>query len=340
MTDKPKIQIVRDYVNKMHAVYLLHYGVELGLFDAIKELGKPFAPNDIAKKLGYHAPFVDSWCQAAYAIDVLQYHEDDIYSISDEWLELLFDEDSCSFARYLPKCHIEIANFMSKLPESIKSGRTYGYDEMNSEFVDSVRDDSIRFTNCLIKDVIPKLPDFKKLLDDGGTVLDAGCGCAQNLITLAKHFPKARFVGADVSKNSVEKANKAIEAQGLTSKVEAVHCCAGEIKVDRSVDVITFIESLHEIEEGVRDKLFENCNRILSDNGFLVIVDCIGPEKKADLNKPEYQMAAMVQWFEMIWGTKVPTRGEINGLLEKHGFSRIEEIPLADATIVGIARKI
>lgn len=340
MTNKPKIQIVRECVNKMHGVYILHYGVELGLFDAIKELGNPFTPNDIAKKLGYHAPFVDSWCQAAYAIDVLQYHEDDTYSISDEWLETLFDRKSCSFARYLPKCHVEIANFMSRLPESIKTGRTYGYDEMDSDFIDFVKEDGTRFTNCLIKDIIPKLPDFKKLLDEGGTVLDAGCGCAANLITLAKHFPRAKFIGADVSKKSVEKANMAIDAQGMSARINAVHSCAGEIEVDGPVDAITFIESLHEIEEGVRDKLFANCNRILNDNGFLVIIDCIGPENKADLNKPEYLMAAIVQWFEMIWGTKVPTRGEINGLLERHGFSRIEEIPLADATIAGIARKL
>ena len=273
-------------------------------------------------------------------MDFLQYHDDGTYSISDEWLELLCDKESCSYARYLPKCHIEIANFMSNLPDSIKTGKTYGYDEMSGEFVDSVKEDGTRFTNYLIHDVIPKLPDFKKLLDEGSTVLDAGCGCANNLITLAMHYPKSKYIGVDVSRNSVEKANRDIATQGMSDRVKVVRTCAGEIMVDEPVDVITFIESLHEIEEGVRDKLFENCNRILSDSGILVIIDCIGPENTADLNKPEYHMAAMVQWFEMIWGTKVPTRGEINGLLEKHGFSRIEEIPLADATIAGIARKV
>ena len=83
MSAKIKLETVREYANKMHATYILHHGVELGLFDAIKEMPRPFTISALAQKLGYHVPYVGHWCYAAYAVDVLDYIKKDTFDISD-----------------------------------------------------------------------------------------------------------------------------------------------------------------------------------------------------------------------------------------------------------------
>lgn len=340
MTQKTKTQIVRDYINKMHATYIMYYGVELGLFKAINELEKPFTVEALAKKMGYHAPFVGRWCYAAYAIDILDYVDNDTFSISDEWLDLFLNEESCSYGAYLPKCHIKIADYLSWVPDSIKTGKKYNFDSTDDEFIEAVEKDGIRFTNCLLKNIIPQLSEFDSILNIGATLLDIGCGSANNLITFAKHYPKTKLIGVDISKKSVRRANENIKKNGLEARITIHQGCASDFIVDGSIDVVTFIESLHEIDASVRETIFKNCNKLLSDNGIVMIIDCISPEDRAELNKPEYEMAALVDWFEMTWGSTVPTRKEINDMLDRNGFSKLQEVPVVDAVIAGISRRI
>lgn len=339
MPQKTKVDIVRDYVNKMHATYILHYGVELGLFDAISEIPRPFSVSALADKLNYHPPFVSRWCHAAYAIDVLDYVGKDTFDISKEWLDLFLNEESCSYARYLPKCHVKVAEFLPRLRQSMKTGEMYSFDATDDDFIEAVEKDGIRFTNCLIREIIPKLPKFEKLLKEGATLLDIGCGSANNLIALAKHFPKIKCIGIDIAHKNVERAKVNIKNNGFESRISVYQGCASDFTSNQRIDAIIFIESVHEINQPVREAVFQNCNKLLDDNGILMIIDCVGPDDPVNLNKPEYAMAAMVGWFEMDWGSHVPSRDELNQLLLRNNFTEVDELRSVEAVIVGIASK-
>ena len=333
------MQLIRNYMNHFQATYVLFYGVELGLFDAMKKIGNTFSADKLAMERNYYTPFVEYWCRAAYAIGVLDYKNNSQYAISNEWLDMFTNSKSNSYARFLPLCHIEIAGLFSRLKSSFKTGKTFGFDDNTKKFIKAVEGDGIRFTNNLLNTIIPKIPKLEKPLRAGATILDIGCGTANNLITLAKHFPKSKFIGVDISEKSICYAKEAIRKEKLTSRI-SVHCeCASKFLAKNEIDVITFIESLHEINVNVREKIFHNAYQLLKQDGILVVIDCITPDKLSDLRKEEYQTAAIMQWFEMTWGTSVPKRNEVNQLLTSHHFTKLNEIPIADVIMAGYAKK-
>ena len=54
---------------------------------------------------------------------------------------------------------------------------------------------------------------------DGGRVLEVGCGTGRNLILAARRYPKARFMGFDISRAMLETALKNIEKAGLSDRI-------------------------------------------------------------------------------------------------------------------------
>jgi S-adenosylmethionine-diacylgycerolhomoserine-N-methlytransferase len=53
----------------------------------------------------------------------------------------------------------------------------------------------------------------------GGTVLEIGCGTGRNLIVAARHYPRSRFFGIDISSAMLASATKAIGRAQLSSRV-------------------------------------------------------------------------------------------------------------------------
>ncbi|MCB1509608.1 MAG: class I SAM-dependent methyltransferase [Hyphomicrobiaceae bacterium] len=54
---------------------------------------------------------------------------------------------------------------------------------------------------------------------DGGLVLEVGCGTGRNLIQAARRYPKAQFVGFDISSAMLETAQTSIDRAGLTNRI-------------------------------------------------------------------------------------------------------------------------
>ncbi|WP_342018587.1 class I SAM-dependent methyltransferase [Methyloceanibacter superfactus] len=55
---------------------------------------------------------------------------------------------------------------------------------------------------------------------DGSTILELGCGTGRNLIQAARRYPRARFVGLDISHAMLETARASIARAGLSSRIE------------------------------------------------------------------------------------------------------------------------
>lgn len=53
----------------------------------------------------------------------------------------------------------------------------------------------------------------------GDLVLEIGCGTARNLIVAARRYPKARFLGFDISEAMLENARASVRRAGLESRI-------------------------------------------------------------------------------------------------------------------------
>lgn len=109
-------------------------------------------------------------------------------------------------------------------------------------------------------------------------ILDVGCGPGSITIDLAKLVPEGRVVGVDISHDSVERARKAAEDQGITN-VEFftmdVHKLS-ERFTESSFDVVHGHMAVMHFPEPV--KVLRTMRALLKPGGILVSRDCAHPE--------------------------------------------------------------
>lgn len=73
-----------------------------------------------------------------------------------------------------------------------------------------------------------QLPDISARLDEGGTILDLGCGTGWSTIALARRFPNARVVGVDLDDASITEARANAADSGIAERVDFVLADAGD----------------------------------------------------------------------------------------------------------------
>jgi methyltransferase-like protein/cyclopropane fatty-acyl-phospholipid synthase-like methyltransferase len=102
-------------------------------------------------------------------------------------------------------------------------------------------------------------------------VLELGCAAGGNLIPHAVNYPKAHFIGVDLSKVQIDEANKHKEGLDLKN-IEFRHCSITDI--DESFGKFDYIIChgvISWVPKFVQDKIFEVGNKNLSDNGIVYI---------------------------------------------------------------------
>lgn len=106
---------------------------------------------------------------------------------------------------------------------------------------------------------------------ENAKILELGCAAGGNLIPHAVLYPKAHFVGVDLSKVQIDEANKNVKELGLKN-IEFHHCSITDI--DHSFGKFDYIIChgvISWVPKTVRDKIFEVCNKNLSPNGIAYI---------------------------------------------------------------------
>ncbi len=102
-------------------------------------------------------------------------------------------------------------------------------------------------------------------------VLELGCAAGGNLIPHAVNYPKAHFVGVDLSKVQIDEANKHKEGLNLKN-IEFLHCSITDI--DESFGKFDYIIChgvISWVPKFVQDKIFEVSTKNLSENGIVYI---------------------------------------------------------------------
>jgi len=111
---------------------------------------------------------------------------------------------------------------------------------------------------------------------DGGTVVEAGCGTARNLIEIARAYPKAKLHGFDISNAMLTTARRKISATGLEQRITLAAGDATEFNLQHlfgvpRADRIVISYALSMIRPW-RDVVACAC-RQLADRGSLHVVD-------------------------------------------------------------------
>ena len=114
---------------------------------------------------------------------------------------------------------------------------------------------------------------ISRLLPEGGTLVDLGCGSGRLLARLAKGRPDARLIGFDLSKPMLEAAQRLMEHEGLADRVELRlgDITAFDADLSERPDVVSCNFALHHLpDEEVATRCLEAIARVRSRSGCAV----------------------------------------------------------------------
>lgn len=331
---------VLGYTMGVHATHLIRLGATLGLFDALAERGSA-TPSELADATSLHGSYVRVWCEAACALELLDYDPNEGYRFAPFMDQILGAPTGAFSLRHFPATHLMIARDYEGYPKLFASGGTHPYGAHDEAFLEQVATALDVLPRMFLTAVLPNLPDLEAKLEVGAKILDVGCGAGAAIVEFAQRFPKATCVGLDIEPNSITMAEERIALHGLRDRVSTRLIEVGawpDDLTDGSFDLVMSYLVLHEIDPAFKVDVLRESAMALAPGGYILIFDERYPSAPAELRDPTQIFAVMAQWYEVTWGNVVNTREEIVEMLEESGLRVVQETALSRFHIVVAAQ--
>ncbi len=319
ITADTQVARIFEWRRGFNTIYLIHLGVQLGLFEALAKSPGATA-TQLAKQLGLQQRYVERWCMTAYGMELLD-AEGGGYKLAPFFDVILA---APSHPRYLGgyvRLGAEFAapDFMHCL-EAFKTGKDVPFQGRGDAFNLAIASSTWGLQVITAKKILPGLAGLTDRLAAGGSILEVGCGTGNLLVQIAKAFPSARVVGVDIDAASVATARKRIADANLADRVEARHGSLTDLPAG-SFDAAVMVEVLHEIGQPIRPAVVKDTARVLNAGGWMVIVDETYPSTLEEARKPEFRFPLHTGFEELLWGNVIPTREEQESLLKNAGLT-------------------
>ncbi len=270
-------------------------GVKTGLFRAMAGKGA-MRLDDVIAASGLQPRYVEEWLKGMTCAGYLEYEpEDQRYRLPDEHAFLLASDDTDHFVGGLLSMAPVLLRVAPQVARAFEQGggvpfADYGVDGV--EALDMVNRGQYeqRFAGHWLK----SLPDVVARLEGGGRMLDVGCGAGRVVLTLAKAFPNATVVGADVDAESIRQANAAADAQGLRERTRFLVATAAELAGTQKFDLITACDCLHDFAAPV--ETLKDIRALLAPDGVLLIIE---PKAADRLEDNRHSVGTMYYGFSV-----------------------------------------
>lgn len=322
-----------DYVLGYQATWIVDAGLRAGLFRAIADApASGIQDHALAASLGYAPRYVEVWCRAAFAFELLEWDEQHGYRLAPHLDTLLLDPSTHRFLGGRFQFTAALYQDFRALPEFLASGEHWPRSAHDPWLLEALRNNSKPDPGVIAEAVARQAPRAAACLEQGGTLLDLGAGAGYAVVHYAARFPRARIVGLEYDGASVELARQAVAAAALGERVEIRHADANLLAEDAVYDLVTLNIALHEMggEPEFRNVL-ARARQALKPGGTIAVSELPYPDSpRAYREEPVLRMLAGVQVHEAIVGCGAITRNQLRALLEEAGFAdvRVAEQPL------------
>lgn len=232
--------------------WLVHLGRELGFFKALED--EASTPTDLAERLGFEADYVDVWCRAAQAYELLDVDEEGRFRLTPGMAEAL--EIQGPYAGAL----IQVSHRVVESLEAVFRGTALPEPrfllrlQMAQVVRASYRD--------LLERQFPKVPGLVEALEGGGRLIEFGCGCGHGIDLLRRLYPTVEPTGLEVDYDCAREAERATRAVIVVGTAE-------DCRYDARFDVALFHRSLSDTEDPA--KALERGVAALKPGGWLVV---------------------------------------------------------------------
>ena len=224
-------------------------GDRLGLFQVLASAG-PCTSDELARHCGLHERYVREWlCAVACAGYVAYDPARQTYRLPPEHALIVANEHSPMFLGGGFQQLLGLARPIDMLCDAFRLGggvpqQAYGEDLLSG----MERMSATWFENMLVQHWLPTTSTVIERLEHGATVADVGCGSGRAMLSLARSYPRSRFVGFDRFEPVIARATARAEAAGLLGRVRFEVLAVEDGLPDR-YDLITAFDSLHDMSD-------------------------------------------------------------------------------------------
>jgi cyclopropane fatty-acyl-phospholipid synthase-like methyltransferase len=321
-----------DLVAGYHATHLVEIARELGVWEALAQ--QPgVTSDDLAVRLGTQPFPTDVLCRTAFSFGLLD-REGGGWRLGPHFDQILGDPGSSFYLACAPRVHMAVGEDYREYVDHFRAGTTKPYQDHSGAFMQEVAEALKTLPRIFLDHVLPRLPDLAARLQDGGRVLDVGCGGGWAVVQVAERFPETHCVGIDVEPDSIDRARRLIAERGLTDRCEAQVRSVDLLAEDGTYDVATSFLVVHEIPPPAKPAAFAAIARALKPGGYFLIFDEVYPQTDEELRTMPTRFAALAQWYEVTWGNVVDTRSALHALCRQAGLQVAEETSFSRFAII------
>ena len=157
------------------------------------------------------------------------------------------------------------------MSESFVTGIGRDYDSHGPEGAVGIERSFEPWNNAfLLPVVLPALDGIVERLTSGARVVDVGCGAGSAVLLMAEAFPRSTFVGYDISRYALDRAEQKRAAAGV-GNVEFCDPRQSSMPSDHSVDLVTTFDCVHDMTHP--QEMIEAIRASLTDDGTWLLVD-------------------------------------------------------------------
>jgi ubiquinone/menaquinone biosynthesis C-methylase UbiE len=152
-------------------------------------------------------------------------------------------------------------------------------------------------------------------INQGGRILDAGCGTGTLTVMLKKHFPHVEVVGLDGDRNVLQIANSKVLLSGDLIQLDHGFVTSLPYSTE-SFDACVCSLVIHHLTTANKQKAFLEFYRILKPGGTLYVIDFFTPH-----NIFMMAVTLITQFFEETYDN---FHGKLREFIPNAGFKELE----------------
>ncbi|MGX2993257.1 methyltransferase [Streptomyces sp. JNUCC 64] len=323
---------------------LCSLGVELGLFAALGR-GGPAGAAELAERTSLAERPLLEWLRGLTSAGYLTHDRaTDRFALPPAHAAVLAFEDSPFHLGPGYGLLPPLASVVEEVAASFRTGRGVpraAYPERL--FTAMERMSATWLDTRLTTEWIPAVEGLTAALEEGGPVVDVGCGGGRALVAMARAHPNCRFLGYDPHPPNARRARAAVGAARLDDRVSVEESDALTALTSRDgtagapLRLVTMFDVLH--DAAAPEELLRAARGALAPDGVLLVLESRSADDPADNTGPRsttlyatstlYCLPTALADGAPGLGTLGLPPAEILRLATAAGFGRVEPVPTA-----------
>ena len=245
-------------------VRTMEIGIAQGLLAEVGANANGITAADLAKNTKLDPMYVEVWCRAAYASELLETADGSAFTLAPYVDKLLLDRDFPGYIGGMPQVIVQ-PEFFDVFKKNLPTGEHIWWNDCSPTFINMVSETGRPFYNRLVPGGLSQVPGLTDVLTGNARVLDLACGAGYGLQRLAETYPTVSLVVLDGDAYSLEKVRERMKDLGIQDKIDLVESTLEDITAVEEYDAVLINISMHECRD--IEQVAERVHRSLKPGG-------------------------------------------------------------------------